>query len=119
MQYWLDDKFLFVDMKHKYTHAACVGDRVIACCKNEESAQSVCVELRTEKEKFIDELLCALNSDEVYGQDGYRLTGDSAKKRHIGDIRQRYKTNAEIADAIERVKASIAGVTVRELKVKQ
>lgn len=117
MKYYLDGKLLFIDMRQKYTHAACMGDRVIACCHSAEEAETVCRSLREEKRKFIDELLSALNSDEIYGRNGYNLTGDTAKRQHISDIRSRYRSSAEIHRAITRARESLAGIAVKELTV--
>lgn len=117
MKYYLDGKLLFIDMRQKYTHAACMGDRVIACCHSAEEAENVCSALREEKRKFIDELLFALNSDEVYGRGGYQLTGDTAKRQHISDIRSRYKNTGELHMAISRARHSLESIEARELTV--
>lgn len=117
MKYYLDGKLLFIDMRQKYTHAACMGDRVISCCKSREEAEKVCEGLRAEKRKFIDELLSALNSDEVYGRNGYQLTGDTAKRQHISDIRSRYRNTGELHMAISRARTSLESITARELTV--
>ena len=117
MKYYLDGKLLFIEMRQNYTHAACIGDRVIACCKSRTEAESVCEDLRAEKNKFIDELLAALNSDEVYGRNGYNLTGDTAKRQHISDIRSRYRSTGELHMAISRARTSLESIAARELTV--
>ena len=117
MKYYLDDKLLFIDMRQHYTHAVCIGDRVICCQKNELDAQAVCRELIEDKQKFMDELLAALNSDEVYSRGGYRYT-DEAKRQHISDIKSRYRTSGEIHNAVARVRKSIESVCVRALTVR-
>ena len=117
MKFYLDDKLLFIDMRQKYTHAACMGDRVICCRNSEAEAREVCENLKKEKQIFIDELLAALVSDELYSGNGYRYANE-AKRQHIGDIKTRYRTSADIHNAIARVRASMDSIAVRELTVK-
>lgn len=112
MKFYLDDKFLFVDMHHHYTHAVVDGTgHIISTQTSLEKAESMrqyCIE---GKLKYINKLQNALNETLNYVTD----TGNEVFKN---GIKQMFQSDAEIRAAIKTQIKTAQSIRVVELTVK-
>ncbi|MBR3975311.1 MAG: hypothetical protein IKJ88_05560 [Clostridia bacterium] len=110
MKFYLNDKLLFVDMHHHYTHAVVEGeDRVICCQKSEAAAKKVCLELKMQKGEILNEMNEILIKGHAYS---------SPKKTAYGiDFRELYPTAGLLVAAVHRLERNINSIRVEPLTV--
>ncbi len=110
MKYYMGDRFLFIDMNQLYTHCVVEGeDRVICCQKSQTEANSVCFNIKSEKQKRITELKMLLETGHAYA---------SEKKTAYGiDPRELYPTAGLLSAAIRRMEKNMASVRVCVLRM--
>lgn len=110
MKYYLEKKFLFVEMNHLYTHCVVQGeDRVICCQKSLEEAESVCREIKEERFKRIEKMKRVLDNGHEYSS--VRTT------RFRTDIKDLYPTAGLLLAAIKRQEESARSIRVMPLTV--
>lgn len=109
MKYYLDGRFLFIDMNQNYTHCIVEGaDRVICCQRSLEEAQRICGVIRREKMSRVDEMQRLL--DEGHQHSGRSLTMFGC------DVRSLYPTAGLLFGALQRMRSNAESVRIRELR---
>lgn len=109
MKFYLDDKFLFVDMNHHYTHCVVMGeDRVITCQKSLLEAEKVCRDIRGERLKRAENM-------EKMLERGYE---DSSKSAFVFgvEVKELYPTAGLLHGAIRSIRRNAESFRVVPLR---
>ena len=112
MKYYLEDKFLFIDMHQIYTHCVVEGeDRVICCQKSVTEAQQVCRNIRQQKMRLYENMMRLFDG-------GHEYTGASTTMFGT-DLKDLYPTAGLLHAAMRRIKKNAESVRVMELRVEE
>ena len=109
MKFYLDDKFLFVDMNHHYTHCVVEGeDRVLCCQKTPSEAERVCREIIAQRSERLKKMKRVLDKGRAYSK--------GANNSYGADIKELYPTSGLLFGAIKRMEKTIRSIRVAELR---
>ena len=109
MKYYLEDKFLFIDMHQHYTHCVVEGDRLICCQHSREEAQRVAANIRAQRTEKLNEMKELLHRGHAYMK--------PVQSAHAKDLRELYPTAGLLNAGIKRVESTIRSIQVKELRV--
>ena len=112
MKYYVEGKFLFVDMNTPYKFAVMEGDRVITCQQTRAAAEADAAAKRRYRKTIIEQFDRALHLPEVT-KIGY------PKDRLSSDIRADYQSDAELYAAIQRQKRTLQSIRVVPLEIEE